>query len=80
MFSWDSSRAYTANHESNLVSVLDTASQRVLTTVPVGTSPHSLALNPGRRVLAVADYDAPYKGLRGQMRTPRSKRTRVPRA
>ncbi len=35
-----------ANHESNLVSVIDTSDNDVLAEVPVQTSPHSLAVNP----------------------------------
>jgi YVTN family beta-propeller protein len=51
-------RAYTANHESNAVSVIDTRTDRLWKSVPVSKSPHSIAVSPdGRRVL-VAGYDA----------------------
>ncbi|MDL5154434.1 serine/threonine-protein kinase [Actinomycetospora termitidis] len=47
---------YVANHESNLVSVLGPdASTR--TTVPVGRSPHALAISPDGTQVAVANYD-----------------------
>jgi serine/threonine-protein kinase len=55
----DGSRGYTANHESNLVSVLDlTNGGAVLTTIPVGTSPHSITLSPDGSQIAVVCYDS----------------------
>jgi len=51
-------RAYTANHESNAVSIIDTRTDRVWKSVPVSKSPHSITVSPdGKRVL-VAGYDA----------------------
>jgi serine/threonine-protein kinase len=55
----DGSRGYTANHESNLVSVLDLAhGGAVLATIPVGTSPHSITMSPDGSQIAVVCYDS----------------------
>jgi serine/threonine-protein kinase len=54
-FSADGSRAYVANHESNVVSVLDTASATPVATIGVGTSPQATAVGGGQT--AVANYD-----------------------
>ena len=57
-FSRDGSRAYTADHESNVVSVIDTTTLKVLATIPVGTSPHSIAVHPNLPLVANVNYDA----------------------
>ena len=54
----DGRYAYVANHESNLVAVVDVAAGSVVNTIAVGTSPHSLALSPDGSQLAVACYDS----------------------
>jgi YVTN family beta-propeller protein len=46
-----------ADHESNLISIIDTATDTVIGQVPVQTSPHSVAVNPARP-LANVNYDA----------------------
>jgi YVTN family beta-propeller protein len=57
-FSADLARAYTANHESNAVAVLDMRTGKVVRTIPVSKAPHSVAVSPdGKRVLA-AGYEA----------------------
>ena len=48
---------YVANHESNLLTVLDVDGV-VRTTVPVGTSPHALAVSPDGDRVAAVNYDA----------------------
>ena len=40
---------------SNTVSVIDTASNTVVTTVPVGTSPHGVAVTPDGKHVYVAN-------------------------
>lgn len=51
-------RAFTANHESNAVSIIDMRTEKVLKTVPVSRSPHSVAVSPDGRVALVAGYEA----------------------
>ncbi|GIM94611.1 YncE family protein [Paractinoplanes toevensis] len=54
-FSGDLMRAFTANHESNLVSVIDMRTDKLLDTVPVSRAPHSIAVSPdGRRAMVVS--------------------------
>jgi len=53
----DGSRLYAANHESNVISVIDTATDRVLTTVPVGKSPHSVLAHPDLPYVYNVNYD-----------------------
>jgi YVTN family beta-propeller protein len=56
-FSADRMRAFTANHESNAVAVIDMRDDRVIDSIPVSRSPHSVAVSPdGQRVLA-AGYE-----------------------
>jgi YVTN family beta-propeller protein len=50
-------RAFTPNHESNLVSAIDTRTHRS-TRIPVDNAPHSLALSPDQRTIIVACYGA----------------------
>jgi serine/threonine-protein kinase len=50
-------RAYVVNHESDLVTVLDPTDAALLATVPVGRSPHSIALSPDGSRVAVANRD-----------------------
>jgi YVTN family beta-propeller protein len=50
-------RAFTPNHESNVVSAIDMRTHR-WTGIPVDNAPHSLALSPDRRTIIVACYGA----------------------
>jgi YVTN family beta-propeller protein len=50
-------RAFTPDHESNLVSVIDMRTNRS-SGIPVDTAPHSLALSPDQRTIIVACYGA----------------------
>jgi len=56
-FSPTLARAFTPNHESNLVSVIDLHTNRS-TGIAVDTAPHSLALSPDQRMVIVACYGA----------------------
>ena len=57
-FSGDQMRAFTANHESNAVSVLDMRTNEVTRTIPVAKAPHSIAVSPDGRMVLVAGYEA----------------------
>jgi YVTN family beta-propeller protein len=51
-------RAFTANHESNAVSVIDMRTEKLLRSVPVSRAPHSVAVSPDGQFALVAGYEA----------------------
>jgi YVTN family beta-propeller protein len=57
-FSASLMRAFTANHESNAVSIIDMRSGKVLKSVPVSRSPHSVAVSPDGKTVLAAGYEA----------------------
>ncbi|MBM2618774.1 beta-propeller fold lactonase family protein [Actinoplanes sp. LDG1-06] len=57
-FSGDQMRAFTANHESNAVSVIDMRTNAVIRTIPVSRAPHSIAVSPDGRMALVAGYES----------------------
>jgi len=57
-FSPDLMRAFTANHESNSVSVIDMRTNRVLRSIPVSRAPHSIGVTPDGRTVMVAGFEA----------------------
>ncbi|WP_239093473.1 beta-propeller fold lactonase family protein [Paractinoplanes abujensis] len=57
-FSGDQMRAFTANHESNAVSVIDMRSNTVIRNIGVSKAPHSIAVSPDGRMALVAGYEA----------------------
>ncbi|MCM4080725.1 YncE family protein [Paractinoplanes hotanensis] len=57
-FSSDQMRAFTANHESNAVTVIDMRTNGVLRSIPVSRAPHSIAVSPDGRMALVAGYEA----------------------
>jgi YVTN family beta-propeller protein len=54
-FSPDGSKLYVALGIRNAVAVLDTASGKVLNTIPVGVAPYALAFSPNGKTLLVAN-------------------------
>ncbi|MEV6302821.1 beta-propeller fold lactonase family protein [Actinoplanes sp. NPDC051861] len=56
-FSPDGKIAYTANHESSQISVVNAEDRIVTRNVKVGRSPHSIAVTPDGRTLIVTNYD-----------------------
>jgi YVTN family beta-propeller protein len=56
-FSPTLSRAFSPDHESNMVSVIDMHTN-TLSNIPVDAAPHSLALSPDQKTVIVACYNA----------------------
>ncbi|MDP1699020.1 MAG: beta-propeller fold lactonase family protein [Xanthomonadaceae bacterium] len=50
--------AYITNRRSNTVSVIDTASNAVVATIPVGSNPRGVAVNPGGGFAYVTNVDS----------------------
>jgi YVTN family beta-propeller protein len=57
-FSASLMRAFTPNHESNEVAVIDMRTDRMLKSVPVSRAPHSVAVSPDGTTVLVAGYEA----------------------
>jgi YVTN family beta-propeller protein len=57
-FSGSLMRAFTPNHESNAVTVIDMRTDRQLKSVAVSRAPHSIAVSPDGRRALVAGYEA----------------------
>ena len=50
--------AYTVNRRSNSVSVIDTETDSLVTTVPVGISPRGVAVHPNGKQLYISNFDS----------------------
>ncbi|WP_203794740.1 YncE family protein [Actinoplanes derwentensis] len=57
VFTPDGKTAFTANHESSQLSVVNVADRLVLKNFKVGKSPHALAVTPDGAQLVVTNYD-----------------------
>ncbi|MBU2665380.1 beta-propeller fold lactonase family protein [Actinoplanes bogorensis] len=57
-FDADGQRAFTPDHESSTVSVIDTRNDQRLRSIPVSAFPHSLAVSPDGRTVVVACFGA----------------------
>ncbi len=55
-FTPDGKRAFVADHESNVLTVIDVASGTMVKTISVGDSPHSVAVSPDGSQVAVVCY------------------------
>jgi YVTN family beta-propeller protein len=53
----DGTRAYVSNSASHTISVIDTATNKVLTTIPVGNGPRWVAVSPDGTRAYVCSYD-----------------------
>jgi YVTN family beta-propeller protein len=54
----DGSKVYVTNVNSNTVSVIDTATNTVIATIPVGTTPQGVAVTPDGSKVYVANSDS----------------------
>ncbi|WP_250037834.1 beta-propeller fold lactonase family protein [Paractinoplanes maris] len=57
-FDTDGQRAFTPDHESSTVSVIDMRNDKRLRSIPVSKAPHSLAVSPDGRTVVVACFEA----------------------
>ena len=57
-FDADGQRAFTPDHESSTVSVIDMRNDQRLRSIPVSAAPHSLAVSPDGRTVVVACFEA----------------------